>query len=284
MQTKTKNKILAFIFVIIAQLSVPGITPNISSSEDEVIAVVNSEQIYYSQIVPFFAEYKKHTKKDQVTKEDKIQLLKNLIKRNLILQQDFTDNIRKSKEITKRVKDYEDKLVLEEYIRQNILNFLTVGEEEARQYYSNNLHKFVSKPKVNASHILLRTEEDAKQVMKKLKSGDTFTELARQYSIDLPMAFEGGAMGTITKGQTMPQLDEALFVLKEGETSSIVKTQYGWHILRVDKIITEQHVPYEEVKEQIIMILKREKEARSYDAMTQKLEKGADITIFKDRL
>lgn len=283
-QTKTKNKIMAFIIVIITQLSVPGITPNISSSEDEVIAVVNSEPIYHSQMVPFFTEYMKMAKKDQVTKEDKIQLLKNLIKRKLILQQDFTSNIRKSKEITKRVKDYEDKLVLEEYIRQNILNFLTVGEEEARKYYSTNLNKFISKPKINASHILLRSEEDAKQVLKKLKSGEIFSELAKQYSIDLPMAFEGGAMGTITKGQTMPQLDEVLFILKEGETSSIVKTQYGWHILRVDKIITEQYVPYEEVKEQIIMILKREKEAQAYDAMTQKLEKGADITIFVERL
>ena len=279
-----KNRIKAGVSALIIQLTIPGFIFFGFASEDEVVALVNSEPIHYSQLEPFFAEYKKRAKKDRVVKEDKVQLLKNLIRRNLILQQDFTDNLRKNQEITRLVKEYEDKLVLEKYIKQNIIDSLIVSEEEAKQYYSDNLHRFISQPKVNASHILLRTEDDAKQVLKKLESGESFTELARNHSIDLPMAFEGGAMGTITKGQTMPQLDEALFVLDEGEISSIVKTQYGWHILRVDKIIAEQYIPYKQIKEKIMMILKKEKEAKAYEAMTQELEKGADIQIFENRL
>ena len=121
-------------------------------------------------------------------------------------------------------------------------------------------------------------------MLKKLQAGESFSELAKQYSIDLPMAFEGGSMGTIAKGKTLPQLEKALFVLNEGEFSDIVETQYGWHILTVDEKIEVQYIPYEKAKERIKVILKREKEARAYDSMTQQLEKEANITIYENRL
>jgi len=283
-QMRNAIKVGVIILILFAQVSLPGTIFISLASEDEVVAVVNGAPIHHVQLEPLIAEYKKQSKKTQVSAEDKIQLLKNLIRRNLILQQDFTQNLRKSKDISNRVKEYEDKLVLEAYIKQHVVDFLTVSEEEAKQYYLKNLHQFASPPKVKASHILLRTETDAKQVLEKLQAGASFTELAKQYSIDLPMAFEGGSMGTITKGRTLPQLEETLFVLNEGEFSGIVKTQFGWHILRVDEKIPAQYIPYEEVRDRIKVILKREKEARAYDAMTQELEKEATITIYENRL
>lgn len=284
MQTRNAIKTGIFFLVLIAQAAGPGTIFISFASEDEVVAVVNGEPIHHAQLEPLIAEYEKQSKKTQLSAEEKTQLLKNLIRRNLILQQDFTQKLRKSQEISNRVKEYEDKLVLEAYIKQHVVDFLTVGEEEAKQYYLKNLHQFTSPPKVKASHILLRTEAEAKQVLEKLKAGESFTELAKQYSIDLPMALEGGSMGTITKGRSLPQLEEALFVLNEGEISDIVKTQFGWHILRIDEKIADQYIPYEEVKDRIKVILKREKEAAAYDAMAQQLEKDATITIFENRL
>jgi len=282
MRNPIKAAILSL--VLIAQTAVPGTIFMSFASDDEVVAIVNGEPINHVQLEPLIAEYEKQTKKRNVSEEDKIQLLKNLIRRNLILQQDSVKDLRKSREISSRVKEYEDKLVLEAYIKQHVIDFLTIGEEEAKQYYLKNLHQFASPPKVRASHILRRSEAEAKQVLEKLKAGESFTELAKQYSIDLPMALEGGSMGTITKGRTLPQLEEALFVLNEGEFSDIVKTQFGWHILRVDEKIADQYIPYEEVRDRIKVILKREKEAAAYDAMTQQLEKNATITIFENRL
>ena len=86
------------------------------------------------------------------------------------------------------------------------------------------------------------------------------------------------------QGATLGYLEEALFVLNEGEFSDIVKTQFGWHILRVDEKITAPYIPYEKVKDRIKVILKREKEARAYDTMAQQLEKEAAITIYENRL
>ncbi|MCP4624615.1 MAG: hypothetical protein GY850_13960 [bacterium] len=285
MQTRSTVTTGIFIFILVALVAMPcTISTSLASDQDPVIAVVNNEKIHLSQLESLIAEYKRQAKKTQVSAEDKIQLLKNLIRRNLILQQDFTQQLRKSNAISNRVKAYEDKLVLEMYIKQHVVDFLTVGEAETKQYYRNNLHRFASQPKVKASHILLRTETEAKQVLEKLQAGESFTELAKQYSIDLPMAFEGGSMGTIAKGKTLSQLEKALFVLDEGEFSDIIKTQFGWHILRVDEKITVQYMPYEEVRDRIKVNLKREKEAQAYETMTQKLEKGANITIYDNRL
>ena len=285
MQTRNAVKAGIFILILVALVSMRHtVAISLASDQDPVIAVVNGEQIHQAQLEPLIAEYQKQAKKPQVSAEDKIQLLQNLIRRNLILQQDFTQQLRKSQEIVNRVQQYEDKLVLERYIKHHVVDFLTVGEEEAKQYYLNNLYQFGSTPKVKASHILLRTETQAQQVLEKLQAGESFSELAKQYSIDLPMAFEGGSMGTIAKGKTLPQLEKALFVLNEGEFSDIVKTQFGWHILRVDEKITAPYIPYENVKDKIKVILKREKEARAYDTMAQQLEKEAAITIYENRL
>jgi peptidyl-prolyl cis-trans isomerase C len=274
-----------FILIVVALSTIRSIISiSLASDQDQTIAVVNGEPIHLAQLEPLIADFQRQAKKKQASTEDKIQLLKNLIRRNLILQQDFTQQLRKSEEISQQVKKYEDQLVLEKYIKIHVLDFLTVGDEEAKQYYLNNLHQFAARPKVRASHILLRSETDAKKVLKRLQAGESFSELAKQYSIDLPMAFEGGSMGTIEQGKGLPQLEKALFILDEGEFSDIVKTQYGWHILRVDEKIAAQYIPYEAARERIKVILKREKEARAYDAMTQQLEKEANITIYENRL
>ena len=272
--------------VLIAQAAVPGsiFIAVASESEDEVVAIVNGESIHRAQLIELMVDYKKQHHKMQVSAEEKTQLLKNMILRNLILKDDAANNLRKSEMISKRVKEYEDKLVLEAYIREHVFDFLSVSEEETKQYYLKNKDQYASPPKVKASHILLRTETEATQVLEKLKAGESFAELAKQHSIDLPMALEGGSMGIIAKGKTLPQLEEALFILNEGEISPIVKTRFGWHILRVDQRMKDPYIPYEEVRDKIKVLLQRNKEAKAYDAMTQQLEKDASITIFEDRL
>jgi peptidyl-prolyl cis-trans isomerase C len=159
-----------------------------------------------------------------------------------------------------------------------------VTEEEVKAYYAKNRDKVAQPPAVEASQILLRSREDAELVLKKLHDGGNFEELAKQYSIDLPMAFQGGKMGTIEKGKTLAELDKELFLLAEGETSDIVETRFGFHILRVDKAIPAGFKPYEDVSSDIKQALMREKENKAFEEMVGKLEQKSDIKIFEDRL
>lgn len=256
-----------------------------SPSDENIVAVANNNiSVTKSELDQAIAQYKEATKKKELTKEEEIGLVKNLIRRQLILQLDKVKAYRKDPEIIEKVKAYEDTLVVSRYLEQVIGSKLTVSEQETRAYYDKNIHQFSSPPKVEASQILLRTRKDAEMVLKKLHQGADFAQLAKDYSIDLPMALKGGPMGTIQKGRSLPQLDKALFLLAKGETSGIIKTRFGYHILRVDKVIPENFKPYDEVYDQIKKTLLLQKEKKAFVEMVQKLEAKADIKIFENRL
>lgn len=259
--------------------------PLAADLDPTVVAVVNSQIIQKHELIAVIEEYKKKTRKEKVEPNEKLELLNGLIRRRLILSQERVSEIRQLPLVQQRVREYEDQLVVNYYLNEKIGRRLKVNDEEMRDYYRANLDKFIAPPRVRASHILLRSEAEAQQVLKELNAGDDFAELAKKYSIDLPMALEGGPMGTITKGKSSPDLEKELFLLAEGEYSqNIVKTQYGWHILKVDEIITEKHYSYDEVKDKLKSAVKGEKDAKAFEEMVGEIEKGADIEIFKERL
>jgi len=88
---------------------------------------------------------------------------------------------------------------------------------------------------LSASHILLKTESEARDVLKKLKSGSNFDELAKQYSTDKSSASKGGSLGAFKRGDFLPAFENAALALQIGEISGVVKTPLGYHIIRRDK-------------------------------------------------
>jgi parvulin-like peptidyl-prolyl isomerase len=252
--------------------------------DDPVLAMVNGVPITKSQLVPLVDQYLDKSKNAAMSKEDRLQILKGLITRQLILQQKESNDIRKEERIVKQVKDFEDRLVVDAYLTKSVGKHLTVTDAEIKEYYQQNLTKFASPPKVKARHILVRNRKEAEQVKQKLRKGEDFAKLAKEYSIDLPMAREGGSMGTIEKGRTLPELEKVLFVLNVGEISDIVETRFGFHILTVDEIITTQYRPLNEVSEAVKSAILMQKEAKAFDEMYGKLEKNAKIEIFEDRV
>jgi peptidyl-prolyl cis-trans isomerase C len=252
--------------------------------DDPVLAMVNGVPITKSQLTPLVDQYRDKSKKDSVSKEDKLQILQGLITRQLILQQKESNDIRKEEGVVKQVKEFGDGLVVGAYLTKYVGKHLTVTNDEIKEYYQQNLTKFASPPKVKARHILVRNRKEAEQVMEKLRNKGDFAKLAKEYSIDLPMAREGGSMGTIEKGRTLPELDKALFILNVGEISDIVETRFGFHILTVDEIITTQYRPFDEVSESIKKAILLQKEAKAFDEMYEKLGKKAKVEIFEDRV
>lgn len=255
-------------------------------SEDIVVATVNNDiTIRKSELDDVIAEYKEKTRKKEITKEAKISLVKNLIRRQLILQQESIRELRNDPELIERVKGYEDGLVIKRFLDHRIGSQLKVNEQEIKGYYDANRQKFSLPPKVEAYHILLRSQKEAEQVLVKLRGGrEDFTQMAKDYSIDLPMALEGGKMGIIEKGKTLPELEKVLFTLKEGEVSDIVKTRFGYHILKVDQIMPPDFKPFEAVKKEIEVTILRQKEREAFEQLVTQMEQGAEIKILEDRL
>ena len=276
------------IFIIGFLLLDPALRLTYSAgAEDIVVATVNKNiQITKAQLDRVSHEYQKRVRRPFSTKEEKIKLIQNLIRRQLILQQDATKAFRNDPEIEKKIKLYEDSLVIEKYLEENVSRRMKSTEEDLKVYYQKNRHTFASPAKVEARHILLRTRQNAEEVMQKLRQGDDFLQLVKDYSIDLPLAHTGGQMAKvpIVKGEALPELDKVLFTLNEGEISDIVETEYGYHIVRVDKIIPPSFTPFKEIRKQIKKALIAQRHNEVYNEMVKKLEKDADIKIFEDRL
>ncbi|MBN1502412.1 peptidyl-prolyl cis-trans isomerase [Candidatus Woesearchaeota archaeon] len=87
--------------------------------------------------------------------------------------------------------------------------------------------------KINASHILVKTQEEAQQLLEQIKSGKSFEDLAKEKSL-CPSGKKGGSLGWFTHGQMVREFEKAAFSMKKGQISQPVKTQFGWHLIKVN--------------------------------------------------
>jgi peptidyl-prolyl cis-trans isomerase C len=187
------------------------------------------------------------------------------------------------KEVADRMEDLRKRLIVETYLKKKVEKEAQISDAEMKKFYDENKEKFKAGDQVKASHILVKTEEEAKDVLAKLKGGAKFDELAKKVSTDSSAA-KGGDLGWFPKGAMVPEFEKVAFSLKEGETSGIVKTQFGYHIIMVTGKRPAGITPYEDVKEQIRANLLPTKQQEIFIKMKDELKKGAKITIKDDVL
>jgi peptidyl-prolyl cis-trans isomerase C len=158
--------------------------------------------------------------------------------------------------VKRRIAEAVDSVIQEAYLTRTIEAKVT--EAALREKYKAYAAAVPGQEEVNARHILLKTEVEAKAVIVELKKGVDFGELAKKRSID-PAASTGGDLGYFTRDQMVPEFSEAAFKLKKGEiTEAPVKTSFGWHVIRVEDKRTSGPPAFEEVREELSEGLSRE--------------------------
>ena len=166
-----------------------------------------------------------------------------------------------------------------------------ISENDMKKYYEDNKDDFYTDT-VTASHILIKTQDDegnelsdtkkkeakkkAEEVLAKVKAGEDFAELAKEYSED-SSASSGGDLGTFGRGQMVTEFEDAAFAMNAGEISDIVQTEYGYHIIKVTDRVNKQE-SYEDVKDKIKSTLVSEK----YAEYIEKLREDSDIEEKED--
>jgi len=171
------------------------------------------------------------------------QLIDLLIRERIILNAARKEGIGKRKEITdifddykknykKKLKEYEENLILQTYLSELEEKKLNVPEEEVRGYYEDHRGDFLTPVKFDISHILLSTEDEAENARKRIKSGEGFSELAKAVSIDTESSIRGGAMGSFKKSELLPEFRDIVSKLKVGTVSDVISTPYGYHIIK----------------------------------------------------
>src|SRR3954447_21396215 len=133
-------------------------------------------------------------------------------------------------------------------------------DENMKKVYEDAAKQITGEQEVHARHILVETEDQAKKIESDLKKGADFAELAKKESKD-PGASDGGDLGFFTKDQMVPEFSAAAFALEPGKISDPVKTQFGWHVIKVEEKRTRKAPDFEQVKPQIETYVVRKAQA-----------------------
>src|SRR5438309_4849216 len=133
-------------------------------------------------------------------------------------------------------------------------------DDNMKKVYEDAAKQISGEQEVHARHILVETEDQAKKIEDELKKGADFAELAKKESKD-PGASDGGDLGFFTKDQMVPEFSAVAFALEPGKISDPVKTQFGWHIIKVEEKRTRKAPDFEQVKPQIETYVVRKAQA-----------------------
>ena len=155
----------------------------------------------------------------------------------------------------KRVAYFREKLLLDDYL--NIEAKKSVTPEALRKLYDESVKSMPAEEEVRARHILVPSEDEAKKAQARVKGGEDFGKVAGELSKDPGSGKEGGDLGFFTKDRMVPEFAEAAFKMQPGEVSDPVKSQFGWHVIKVEEKRTKPAPNFEEVKDQVEQYLTR---------------------------
>lgn len=177
-------------------------------------------------------------------------LVEYLIENQLFADAADADKLGAGGQFDERMLYWRRRALRDAYFDKNVKN--SVSEAAAKTFYDDQIKGLKPEEEVQARHILVDTEEQAKAILDKLAKGADFAQIAKESSKDPGTKDEGGLLGYFSRGQMVPQFEEAAFKLQKGEVSQPVQTQFGWHLIKVEDRRAKAPPTFEEVKGRIL--------------------------------
>ena len=205
--------------------------------------------------------------------EGKEELLDILISREVLSQEGKRLGVDKKKEVKDRIDELTKEVMISEVVSQ--LAAEKLNDAEMKEYFKKNKGEF---KEVHASHILVKTEDEAKEVKKKLDQGADFGALAKEKSTDPGSAPRGGELGFFTKDKMVKPFADAAFALKPNEISKPVQSPFGFHVIKVTE--TREPKSFEELTPAQVQGLR----GTMINSEIDQLKEKAKIKVYKDRL
>src|SRR6266567_3294378 len=224
-----------------------------ASASDPVIARVNGVDITQGDLA--LAEEDMGADMQATSPEAKREnLLSYLADIIMVTQAADKKNLADNPDFKRRLAFLRNKLLMGYELRREAKTALT--DEALHQTYDEAVKSMAGQEEVRARHILVQGEDEAKAILEQLKKGADFATLAKEKSKD-PGAADGGDLGYFTKEQMVPEFSEVAFKMYPGQLSNPVKTQFGWHIIKLEDKRTKQPPEFAKVKDQIESFLMR---------------------------
>lgn len=196
-------------------------------------------------------------------------------------EKQFEDALKTAGYTTETLKEQVKWQLLSTKLLEKLVPESSVSSKEAQAYYNKNKANYKVEAAKRSSHILfaIKDEATAKKVLKELQDGADFATLAKKYSTDTASAVNGGDLGWPTQAY-VTEFQQAVDKLKKGEMSGLVKSAYGWHIIKVTDTRKAGQQSFNDAKENIIQTLLSNKRTAAYQTLVNDLKKAAKIEIF----
>ncbi len=260
-------------------LSATLLSSSMAFAEDKVLATYKDGDVKESQVMTQFKEAlqsqpalkdKKFSDLDRNMQE---ALLRGYINSKLLEKESTNSNVESSKEFQEKLSNVKKQLVQQEIVDKYLKNAVT--EKMIDEEYKKLADNLKGKEEIKVSHILVETEETAKDVKKQLNKGAKFADIAQKYSTDQSSKASGGTLGYVMQGQLVPEFEQKAFSMKNGEISEPVKTQFGWHIIKLEDKRKATVPSKDEAKSAIVNKLNRD----AMEKFFEDLSKKADVKI-----
>jgi peptidyl-prolyl cis-trans isomerase C len=247
------------------------------SASDAVVARVNGVDIRESDLA--LAEEDLGADMQSISPEARREhLISYLADIIMVTQAADKKNLADNPDFKRRLAFLRNKLLMGYELQQEAKTALT--DQALHQTYDEAVKSMAGQEEVRARHILVQGEDEAKAILEQLKKGADFATLAKEKSKD-PGAAEGGDLGYFTKDQMVPEFADVAFKMYPGQLSNPVKTQFGWHVIKLEDKRTKQPPEFEKVKDQIEAYLARKAQTEfiaklRQNAKVERLDKSGE--------
>ncbi len=207
------------------------------------------------------------------------RFVENYILHQLLFEEGIRRGLDQDPDILRQIEDMNRRLVVQKLVKE-LQAVPPITEEQIAAYYEGNQARY-STTTLRARHILVREEDTADELRDKLETEpESFADLAKEHSVDTASARKGGDLGFFGHGRMVPEFEAAVFALRDpGDLSAVVKTQYGYHIIKLEERRDGAGKPLDQVREQIRASLRHEAVQNRTQEYYEELKEKAGIRI-----
>ena len=284
----SKRSYAALVVVLLAGLALSSGCG--SRDEDLVLARVGHETITQRELMTRLGELPVHTRQQHGTPEGMIELLEKMVEEETLFQAAVEGGYDSDPEIARALDIIGRRMMIEAYYRNEIDSGVEVPEEDILAYYEEYGEQFPRPASIRLRHVMTETRSEADQVRRRILAGEDIASVAREVSTDGTTREAGGLTKSVKAGGEIRRLGmdsefiDRLFDWKAGEITEPLRSEKGWHVVRLEEKLEAGTRPLEEVRDQIVRTLRPGKVTERYDLIAADLKKRFNATINEDAL
>ena len=247
-------------------------------TEQKLVAKVNDKVISREDVLKFLNDMGPQMAMQFQSPEGIKRVIEEMVNQEL-LYSDAKDTDMENEPAFKEVLEATKTNLLKGYAFNKIVEDIKIDEDELKMFFEENKNLFSQQESIKASHILVEDKDKSELVLSKINDGMDFEEAAKEYST-CPSKEAGGSLGEFGRGQMVPEFEEAAFNMEEGTISQPIKTQFGYHLIRLDEKNAENEVDFDQVKADVEKQLLARKQEEKYIEKISSLKEKYPVEMY----